>query len=311
MDALSEVLRLARLSGAVLVDATAHAPWCVSIPSSASRMYAHVILEGEALLKAAEGEPIRMAAGDVCFLPRGDAHFLASDLAIDPRPLASVVKPATPGEPAPVVLGGRGRATRFATLAFTWDRHLAEPLASLLPAAAMSPLAGSAALAWLADSLGLSLSGNDAPRQGGEATRSRLAELVLVEALRRHVERQPRGGTGWLAALNDRHVGAALALMHGRPGENWTVERLGRQVGLSRSALAERFALVMGEPVIAFLSRLRLQLAAQELLSTDRAVCAIADDAGYEAVNSFSRAFKRAFGRPPSVWRRRARRRKR
>lgn len=306
MDALSEVLRLSRLSGAVLVDATARAPWCLAVPAGAARMLAHVLLEGEAVLEMGSGVLLPMQAGDVAFLPRGEAHLLAGDPAAEARPLASLVKPATPGEPAPVVFGGRGRPARFATLAFTWDRHLAEPLASLLPGVVLASLKGSAPLAWLADSLGLSLSGSDAPRQGGEATRSRLAELALIELLRRHVESQP-AGTGWLAALNDAHVGAALALMHGRPGENWTVERLGRQVGLSRSALAERFAQVMGEPVIAFLSRLRLQLAAQELLATDRSIQSIAEEAGYEAVNSFSRAFKRAFGRPPTVWRRRAR----
>lgn len=311
MDALSEVLRLSRLTGAVLVDATARAPWCLAVPASATRMVAHALLEGEALLETSLGEHLPMRAGDVVFLPRGEAHLLAGDLAAEARTIASLVKPSTPGEPAPAVFGGRGRPARFATLAFTWDRHLAEPLASLLPGVVLASLKGSAPLAWLADSLGLSLSGSDAPRPGGEATRSRLAELVLIELLRRHVEGQKAGGTGWLAALNDRHVGAALALMHGRPGENWTVERLGRQVGVSRSALAERFALAMGEPVIAFLSRLRLQLAAQELLATDRSIHAIAEEAGYEAVNSFSRAFKRAFGRPPTVWRRRARRRKR
>jgi AraC-like DNA-binding protein len=137
-----------------------------------------------------------------------------------------------------------------------------------------------------------------------------VAELVLIEALRRHVESLPAGGAGWLAGLNDRYVGAALALVHGRPGEHWTVERLARQVGISRSALAERFSLVVGEPIFGFLTQVRLQLAAHELLTTARSIESVAEDAGYEAVNSFSRAFKRAFGKPPSVWRRKSRKRR-
>jgi transcriptional regulator GlxA family with amidase domain len=104
-------------------------------------------------------------------------------------------------------------------------------------------------------------------------------------------------------------VGAALALVHGRPGENWTVERLGRQVGLSRSALAERFTHRMGEPVIAFLTHVRLQLAAEELVATSRSIESVSEDAGYESVTAFSRAFKRAFGAAPSLWRRKPRRR--
>jgi transcriptional regulator GlxA family with amidase domain len=104
-------------------------------------------------------------------------------------------------------------------------------------------------------------------------------------------------------------VGRALALVHGRPSEPWTVERLGRQVGLSRSALADRFSEVMGEPIIAFLTRWRLQLAAEFLLTTPRSIESIAREAGYESASAFSHAFRRAFRKPPSIWRKRARRR--
>ena len=113
-----------------------------------------------------------------------------------------------------------------------------------------------------------------------------------------------------VAGLNDRYVGRALALVHGRPAEPWTVERLGRQVGLSRSALAERFGEVMGEPIFAFLTRWRLQVAAETLLTTPRSIESVAADAGYESPGAFSQAFKRMFGRPPSVWRKRPRRKR-
>jgi AraC-like DNA-binding protein len=310
MDALSEVLRLASLSGSVLADVTAGGSWCVSVPASGTRAFAHVVLEGECALKAGEAEPVALRTGDVAFLPRGESHLLGSDLAAEATPFATLLRPPVAGELAPITLGGSGRRTRWVTLAISADRHLAEPLFAALPPVLKSGLRGTAPLAWLSDSLGLSLSGTDAPRAGGTAALSRVAELVLIEALRRHVESLPPGGAGWLAGLNDRYVGAALALVHGRPGEQWTVERLARQVGLSRSALAERFSLVVGEPIFGFLTRVRLQLAAHELLTTARSIESVAEDAGYEAVNSFSRAFKRAFGKPPSVWRRKTRRRR-
>ncbi|HVQ25877.1 MAG TPA: AraC family transcriptional regulator, partial [Planctomycetota bacterium] len=116
------------------------------------------------------------------------------------------------------------------------------------------------------------------------------------------------GGQGWLAGLYDRYVGRALALVHGRPSEPWTVERLGRQVGLSRSALADRFSEVMGEPIFNFLTRWRLQLAAEALIAGSRTIQSIAHEAGYESAGAFSVAFKRVFGKPPSVWRRKRRR---
>lgn len=310
MDALSEVLRLASLSGSVLADATAGGSWCVAVPAASSRSFAHVLLEGEARLQQGDASPLELRAGDVAFVARGEGHLLASDLAAPATPFASLLRPPVAGELAPVTLGGSGRRTRWVTLAISVDRHLAEPLFAALPPVLKVSLRGTAPLAWLSDSLGLSLSGSDAPRPGGTAALARVAELVLIETLRRHVESLPPGGTGWLAGLNDRHVGAALALVHGRPGEHWTVERLARQVGLSRSALADRFSVVVGEPIIAFLTQVRLQLAAHELLTTARTIESIAKDAGYEAVNSFSRAFKRALGKPPSKWRSRPRRRR-
>lgn len=309
MDALSEVLRLASLSGSVLADVTAGGSWCVSVPAASTRSFAHVVLEGECTLRAGDAEPVVLRTGDVAFLARGESHLLGSDLAAEATPFATLLRPPVAGELAPITLGGSGRRTRWVTLAIGADRHLAEPLFAALPPVLRSGLRGTAPLAWLSDSLGLTLSGTDAPRPGGTASLSRVAELVLIEALRRHVESLPPGGSGWLAGLNDRYVGAALALVHGRAGEHWTVERLARQVGLSRSALAERFSQVVGEPIFGFLTRVRLQLAAHELLTTERSIETIADDAGYEAVNSFSRAFKRVFGKPPSVWRRKPRRR--
>src|SRR5258707_1250720 len=138
--------------------------------------------------------------------------------------------------------------------------------------------------------------------------RARLAGRVTGGAVGRHVCGLRPGGKGWLAGLSDRFVGRGLAVVHGRPSEPWTVERLGRQVGLSRSALAERFSQVMGEPIFTFLTRWRLQVAAEYLLTTPRSVESIAHEAGYESAGAFSAAFKRVFGKPPSVWRKRSRR---
>jgi AraC-like DNA-binding protein len=308
MDALSEVLRLSRFTGSVLADVSARGRWCIALPASPSRAFAHLMLEGRAQVHVASGEFVSLEPGDIAFLPAGTAHRVGSDGDAPPSPLASLARAAVPGDPAPVSLGSSGSRVRWVPLTFTWESHRGVSLFASLPAIVHVSLRGAAPLAWLGDSLGLSLTGSDAPRAGADASRARLAELVLIEALRRHVEGQPRGRTGWLAALGDRYVGAALALVHGRPGEDWTVERLGRQVGLSRSALAERFSVVMGEPIIGFLTRLRLELAADELLTTGHSIESVAQAAGYEAVTSFSRAFKRTFGSAPSVWRRRPRR---
>lgn len=311
MDALSEVLRLSRFSASVTLDATAHEPWCVSVPASDSVARAHLVIEGECHVRATGAGEATLRAGDFIFLPGGGAHLVGAPLEAEAVSFASVVRAPIAGELLPVRIGGRGSATRWISFTLTFERHLAEPLMGALAPMVVVDVEGSAPLGWLTQELGLALSGSDAPFLGATATRSRLAELVCVEALARHVQSMPRGGRGWLAGVNDRYVGRALALVHGRPSEPWTVEKLGRIVGLSRSSLAERFSEVMGEPIFAFLTRWRLQLAAENLLTTTRRVESIAREAGYESASAFAHAFKRAFGKPPTAWRRRRPRRER
>lgn len=309
MDALSEVLRLARFSAQVTLDAAARAPWCVSVPASGTVARAHLVLEGECAVQASGSEALALRAGEIAWLPHGDAHLIGSSFEPEAASFATLVRAPVAGELVPVRVGGGGAGSRWISIATSWERHLAEPLVASLPPLFKVDLLGAPAFNWLVSSLGLHLSASDAPPVGGSARRERLAELVMIETLRRHIHALPPGGKGWLAALNDRYVARALALVHGRPAEPWTVERLGRQVGLSRSALAERFGEVMGEPIFAFLTRWRLQLAAESLLTTPRAIEAIAREAGYESASAFSHAFRRAFRKPPSVWRKRARRR--
>jgi AraC-like DNA-binding protein len=307
VDALSEVLRLARFGASVVLDASAHSPWCASIPAAAS-LRAHVVLEGGARITVSGEAPVRLESGDLVLLPHGDAHLIGSIEESDAVALSSLTRAAVAGELVPVRLGGDGMPVRWISLAASWERHLAEPLVAALPRLLCVPMSGAPSLNALLGALGLTLSASDAPAVGAGLRRDTLATLVLIEALRRHVSAQAPRGKGWLEGVNDRYVGRTLALVHGRPGEPWTVEKLGRQVGLSRSALAERFSDVMGEPIFAFLTRWRLQLAAEHLLTTPRPVESIAREAGYESTSAFSSAFKRQFRKPPSIWRRRARR---
>jgi AraC-like DNA-binding protein len=303
MDALSAVLRLARFSADVVLDAHGRGPWCVSVPASGGIARAHLVVEGECTVRAGGGGEARLRAGEMVILAHGDAHLVATDLDADAVSLAALVRSPVAGELVPVPLGRAGATCRWVSIAASFERHLAEPLTACLPAVMRVDLLGAPAFNWLTGALGLHLSASDAPPVGEGAKRERLAELAIVEALRRHVHAMPPGGKGWLAGLDDRYVGRALALVHGRPGEPWTVERLGRQVGLSRSALADRFSEAMGEPIIAFLTRWRLQLAAEFLLATPRPIESIAREAGYESASAFSHAFRRAFRKPPSVWR--------
>jgi len=143
-----------------------------------------------------------------------------------------------------------------------------------------------------------------AGRPGSEAVLAKLSELLFVEAVRRYAESLPPDQTGWLAGLRDPHVARAMALLHRDITRRWTVDDLGREVGLSRSALAERFVHLIGAPPMQYLARWRMQVATQKLRNTSASLAQVAEDVGYDSEAAFSRAFKKAFGAAPATWRR-------
>ena len=143
-----------------------------------------------------------------------------------------------------------------------------------------------------------------AGRPGSETVLAKLSELLFVEAVRRYAETLPDGQTGWLAGLREPHVARALALLHGDITRRWTVDDLGREVGLSRSALADRFIRLIGVPPMHYLASWRMQVATQKLRNTSASLAQVAEMVGYDSEAAFSRAFKKAFGAAPATWRR-------
>lgn len=154
--------------------------------------------------------------------------------------------------------------------------------------------------------------------EGSNRDRSRLLEPIETATVRRCLQHRgfairrgaaalceelPEKQTGWLAGLKDPFVSRALSLLHGRVAQEWTVDDLGREVGLSRSALADRFTRVIGEPPMRYLARWRIQVAAHQLRNSDTPLARIAEQVGYESEGAFNRAFKRSFGIPPATWR--------
>ena len=132
---------------------------------------------------------------------------------------------------------------------------------------------------------------------------AKLSEALFVDTLRRYVAGLPEQQRGWLTGARDPIVGRSLGLMHRRIAHPWTIASLADEVGISRSALVERFTRYLSEPPMAYLTRWRLQLAARSLERTSRGVAEIAGDVGYESEAAFNRAFKREFGRPPGRYR--------
>ena len=315
-DVLSDVLRVVRMSGAVFFRADMAGPWAARsvpgselartlFPTARQLLLFHVMEEGRTWIALDGAEPISCEAGDVVVFPYGDEHTLASDMTLPPMPMRLLLQQAmAPGEGVHQISGGRGdERVRIVCGFLHCDELLFNPLCRGLPPvihvrAADEP--PGSLLASLARSL---VSEAGAARAGTSCLLSRLSELVFVEVLRRHMARLAPGQIGWVAALNDPLVGRALQLLHASPRVAWTVDELARRVGASRSLLADRFRLKVGQPPMQYLASWRLQLAAQLLREGTRGVASVAAEVGYESETAFNRAFKRHAGQPPAAWR--------
>jgi AraC-like DNA-binding protein len=318
MDALSDVLKSVRLEGAVYLNAEFTAPWCVrgelGFASVRERLagaehvaFFHFLTEGACKARLAEGgEVLDAVAGDLILFPREGKHLLGTDLHLAPMEASASITP-DPGTDAELFHmrhGGGGTATRFVCGYLACNRSVFRPLFEALPRVLCIPMGDGPAAALLPELFRAGVRESSAALPGSGSMLAKLAELLFVEAMRRYMEQLPPQGKGWLAGVRDTHVGSALALIHAEPGRAWTVDKLAREVALSRSALAERFTSLVGESPIQYLTRWRLALAAQALRSGSEALAHIAERSGYESEAAFNRAFKREFGVPPAAWRR-------
>jgi transcriptional regulator GlxA family with amidase domain len=179
-----------------------------------------------------------------------------------------------------------------------------KPVISTLPSVIKLNAEEDGAAEWIRSTFQYAAAEVAAGRPGSEAVLAKLSELLFVEAVRRYADALPEGQTGWLAGLRDHYVARALALLHRDITRAWTVDDLGREVGLSRSALTERFTRLIGMAPMHYLANWRMQVAAQELRNTGTSLANIANAVGYESEAAFSRAFKKTFGTAPATWRR-------
>lgn len=317
-DVLSDVLRAVRLTGAVYFDFELSAPWVAEAPHS-SQIAAkvmpgsqrvieyHLIARGQCWGHALGEEPIRLNEGDLIIFPQGDAHVLSSAPGMRSAPdMAAFARPSTP-LPIMYELGGGGRDRARVVCGFLGcDERPFNPLLAALPRVIhLAANVSNANAGWLATLLNIAVKESGSARAGGENVLARLSELMFVEAVRRYLEMLPPSHTGWLEGLRDPVVGQALAALHGQPNEAWTVDRLARLVGLSRSVFAERFTEMVGESPMQYLALWRMQLASRMLMEGGR-VAEVAASVGYESEAAFSRAFKKLVGQAPATWRRSA-----
>jgi len=319
-DVLSDVLRCVRLTGSMLFLVDAHAPWMswapkteafrrVVLPASQHLISFHVVTQGGCWAGLGNALPERFEAGDVLVVPHGDAYYLAdpcdAEAAYDHEEAVAFFRSMAAGElPSIVREGGHGpESARFICGFLGCDVKPCNPVLDALPAMVhlRAPTGSNDRMRHLIE---FALCELREPSSGGQGVLLRLAELMFVEVVRRHLETMADAQIGWLAGLRDPLIARALALLLGAPARHWTLQGLAAQAGASRSVLAERFAHFVGQPPMQYLTRWRMQLATRLLAGPGASkVAVVAEAVGYESEAAFSRAFKKCVGVAPAAWR--------
>jgi AraC-like DNA-binding protein len=334
MDVLSELLRVIRLSGVVHLDATFTQPWSVvsSTPETApqpdghgeSISAFHVVVGGQCLVKAGRLPALLAESGDVIVVPRGGDHVVAGDLGLAPIEVSRIYPEPGPSADRIAVIrhGGGGDATRLICGFLSSERRF-DTVLETLPrvlcirsrggalyleaASAMGPteqrIAEQHEAEWWDASLRYMITEATSPSPGNRAMLPKIAEFLFMAVLKWRLREVADGHGAWLAGLNDGQIGRAIALLHADPARPWTVEEIAREVAMSRSLLAKRFAETVGESPMQYLASWRMHLARELLRETRLSMAEIALRIGYMSEAAFSRAFRRLVGMPPAKWR--------
>jgi AraC family transcriptional regulator, alkane utilization regulator len=332
MDVLSDVLRIVRLTGAIFFTADLSAPYSIASPPSYRMLrhmkkdggclsLFHILTEGSCWFKIQNNVSFQLTEGDVIIFPQGCSHVMCSSTNLQSKELLKLISFEALTNRKKVAYGGNGGLTRFICGYLICDQRF-NPLLGAMPDVFVIARPGKpgrsgffpdpglhdhvvriTADSWLDITLQQLIKEVKDDNIGGDTMVTRLTELMFVEIVRRYMNGLPAKTNGWLAGLRDAEVGKALEFFHAHPEKKWNVEYLASEVGVSRSAFAQRFCDLVGEPPMKYLTGWRMQLAKHFLLQPHLSLATVAEKVGYESDIAFSRAFKRYVGEPPAFWR--------
>lgn len=318
MDVLSDVMRAVRLNGAVYFDVRASEPVVAETPNmsrvgqqlmpGASHVIPfHIMLRGQCWAEATEGDdpPILLKEGDIVFYPHGDGHAFVTNIG-DRVPLDAGFYHRPDGRQLPIMrqlFDETPPSVRFVCGYLACDAAPFNPLLEALPSQVVAPRPAEGNHIEV-ELIHTAIAESHEQRAGSDTILARLSELLFVRVLRRYIEQLPERSNSWLAGLRDPNISRALHLLHARPAEDWTLEGLARECGMSRAIFADRFAKCIGETPMRYLAKWRMQLATHLLDQPGASIEAVAEQVGYQSEASFNRAFKNIVGMPPGTWRR-------
>ncbi len=304
-DPLGEALHLLRMNGAFYCRTEMTAPWGMAMPAMPGHLWFHVVTAGRCLLRTADGETRAMSQNELFLVPHGQGHALLSEPGVATPNVMDLPRDLVSDRYETLRHGGGGTATHLVCGAIRFDQPSARHLIEVLPRTMHVDATDAAPDSWLPSLLRLMASEARELRPGGEEVITRLSDILVIQAIRTWLESDPAARTGWLGALHDPQLGRALALIHRHPDHEWTVASLAAELAMSRSAFSARFTQVVGEPVMRYVTRWRMQVALRSIEDGRATVAELARKLGYRSEAAFARAFKRVLGVSPGAAKRR------
>lgn len=307
VDPLGEALHHLRMTGAFYCRSELTAPWGLALPPMQGLLLFHVVTSGHCWLEADGVEPLRLEPGRFALVPHGEGHRVVGEPGAAARELFDLPREQVSERYEFLRFGGGGAATQLICGAVRFDHPAAYHLLKLLPKWIQVEAATSPEREWIESTLRLMAAEARELRPGGETVVTRLADVLVIQAIRSWIAHDPTARRGWLGALQDRQIGRAIALIHRDPARAFTVASLAVEVAMSRSAFAARFTELVGVPAMRYVAEWRMHVAQTWLREDDAGLAELAGRLGYLSEAAFSRAFKRSTGLSPGALRRQAR----
>ena len=299
-DALGESLHFLRMTGVFYSRAEFTAPWGLALPAMPGHLMFHAMTSGQCWVESDDMEDLLLRPGDFVLVPHGQGHRLVSEPGQTAAVLWDVPREQISDCYELLQHGDGGETTRMVCGAVRFEHPAAQQLVDLLPRTIHLEASGSPEAEWIHSTLRLMANEARELRPGGEAVITRLADILVVQAIRSWMASDP-APAGWLGALNDRDIGQAIRLIHRHPDRDWSVASLAREIHMSRSAFSRRFTDLVGEAPMAYVTRWRMQLAVTWLRASEVKVAELPYRLGYSSEAAFSRAFKRTIGVSPGA----------
>ena len=298
---LGETLHYLKLSGAFYCKSEMNGTWGISLPSMPNTSMFHIVTAGACVIEHGE-QRIEARAGDFIFIPKGQGHIVRSDVEADAEDLFSLPREQISHCYETLKMGDKGDKTTILCGVVQLDHPCAEFIIDSMPDMIYLESAKSTYSSWMSNTVRVISEEAEQTQIGGETILTRLADVLVIQALRYWIAHNADAKQGWLFAMMDRRIGKSLSLIHSNPGRQWTLESLGREIGMSRTAFASNFTALVGEPMLQYLTKWRMNLAVMRLKEGEKVTPELIEQLGYRSESAFRRTFKKVTGKNTSAF---------